>query len=299
MQWLNYHHLLYFWTVAREGSVTRACEKLHLTQPTISAQLRQLEKSLGAKLFERQGRRLVLTDTGRAALQYADEIFALGQEMQEVVAGRPVHRPLPIKVGIPDALPKLIAFRILEPVFRMPEKVQLHCAEGNLETLYADMAAHQLDLVLSDSPAAPGIRLRAFSHLLGESTTTVFGTAPLAATFAKKFPQSLSDAPILLPGPGTLLKRTLDQWFDDRKIRPQVVAEIQDGALTKTFGSAGLGLFVAPSAIEKEVCAQYKVRVIGRLEEVKERFYVITPERRIKHPAATAITTEARERLFA
>lgn len=298
MQWLNYHHLLYFWTVAREGSVTRACERLHLTQPTISAQLRQLEQSLGAKLFERKGRRLELTDTGRAALQYADEIFSLGQEMQDVIAGRPVHRPVPVKVGIPDALPKLIAFRILEPLFRMPEKVQLHCAEGNLEALYADMAAHQLDLVLSDSPAAPGIRLRAFSHLLGESPTTVFATASLAGKFAKKFPASLADAPMLLPGPGSLLRRTLDQWFDDHKIQPRVVAEIQDCALMKTFGSAGLGLFVVPSAIEDEVCAQYKVRVVGRLDQVRERFYAITPERRIKHPALVAITTEARERLF-
>jgi LysR family transcriptional activator of nhaA len=160
------------------------------------------------------------------------------------------------------------------------------------------MAAHQLDLVLSDSPAAPGIRLRAFSHLLGESATTVFGAASLAAKFAKKFPNSLADAPILLPSPGTLLRRTLDQWFDDHKIHPQVVAEIQDGALLKTFGAAGLGLFVVPSAIEKEVCSQYKVRALGRLEEVRERFYAITPERRIKHPAIVAITTEARERLF-
>jgi LysR family transcriptional activator of nhaA len=215
-----------------------------------------------------------------------------------VVAGRPIHRPLPVKVGIPDALPKLIAFRILEPLFRMPEKVQLHCMEGNLEALYADMAAHQLDLVLSDSPAAAGIRLRAFSHLLGESATTVFGTTTLAAKFAKKFPHSLADAPMLLPGPGTLLRRTLDEWFDDHKIHPQVVAEIQDGALLKTFGAAGLGLFVVPSAIEKEVCSQYKVRALGRLEEVRERFYAITPERRIKHPAIVAITTEARERLF-
>jgi LysR family transcriptional activator of nhaA len=298
MQWLNYHHLLYFWMVAREGSVTKACEKLHLSQPTISAQLRQLEKSLGIKLFERQGRRLALTDTGHAVLQYADEIFALGQEMQDVVAGRPVHRPLPIKVGIPDALPKLIAFRILEPLFRMPEKVQLQCTEGNLETLYADMAAHQLDLVLSDSPAAPGIRLRAFSHLLGESAITVFGTTKLAATFTKRFPHSLADAPMLLPSPGTLLRRTLDQWFDDHQIRPQVVAEIQDGALMKTFGAAGIGLFVVSSAIEKEVCSQYKVRVVGRIEGVRERFYAITPERRIKHPALVAITTEARDRLF-
>jgi LysR family transcriptional activator of nhaA len=298
MQWLNYHHLLYFWTVAREGSVTRACEKLHLSQPTISAQLRQLEKSLGAKLFERQGRRLSLTDTGRAVLQYADEIFALGQEMQEVVAGRPVHRPLPFKVGIPDGLPKLIAFRILEPLFRMPEKVQLHCTEGNLETLYADMAAHQLDLVLSDSPATPGIRLRAFSHFLGESAITVFGTASLAAKFTRKFPDSLDNAPMLLPSPETLLRRALDQWFDDHKIHSQVVAEIQDGALMKTFGAAGLGIFFAPTAIEKEVCAHYKVRKLGRLEQVKERFYVITPERRIKHPAAIAIATESRECLF-
>jgi len=299
MAWLNYHHLLYFWTVAREGGVTKACNKLHLAQPTISAQLKQLERALGAKLFEREGRRLVLTETGRVTLQYADEIFSLGREMQEVLAGRAVERPLPIKVGIPDFLPKLIAYRVLEPVFRLPESVQLVCTEGKLDDLYAEMAAHQIDLVISDSPATPGQRLRVFSHLLGESPVTLFGTPKLAARYRRRFPGGLDDAPLVLPTGGALLRRMLDQWFDKQNIRPRVVAEIEDGALMKTFGEAGLGLFFASSAIEREVCRQYKVRPVGRLADVSERYYAITPERRIKHPGVAAITAEARASLFA
>lgn len=299
MQWLNYHHLLYFWMVAREGSVTRACEKLHLAQPTVSAQLRQLEKALGAKLFERQGRSLVLTETGRVAMQYAEEIFSLGGEMQEVLAGGLRERSLPVKVGVPDVLPKLVIYRILEPVLRLPESVQLICTEGKLDELFAEMAAHQIDLVISDSPASPGVRLRAFSHLLGESAVAVFGATALATKYGKRFPDSLAEAPLLLPSGRTLLRRSLDQWFDARGVQPHVVAEIEDSALLMTFGEAGLGLFVASTAIEEEVCRQYRVRVLGRIDEIKERFYVISPERRIKHPAVAAITTEARQSLFA
>jgi len=298
MQWLNYHHLLYFWSVAREGGVSRACAKLHVAQPTVSAQLRQLEKALGVKLFERQGRNLALTETGRLALRYADEIFALGQELQEVLAGGPRERLLPIKVGVPDALPKLITYHILKPLFESPDDVQLHCREGTLDDLYTQMAGHEIDLVISDSPATPGIRVRAFSHLLGESPVSVFGAAPLAAKFGRRFPESLADAPWLLPTGRTLLRRSLDQWFDARGWQPRVAAEIEDSALLMTFGEVGRGLFVASTAIEAEVSRQYRVRVVGRLADVTERFYAITPERRIKHPAAAAITAAARRGLF-
>lgn len=298
MDWLNYHHLLYFWTVAREGSVTRACQRLQLAQPTVSAQVRQLEKRLGAKLFQRKGRHLTLTDTGRVVLEYADEIFLLGRELQDVLAGRPAERPLRFTVGVPDALPKLITYRILEPALRLPDGVQLVCVEGKMEQLYAELAAHQLDLLISDSPAGPGVRVRAFSHLLGESTVSVFGVPSLAAKYARQFPRSLRDAPLLLPTRNALVRRSLDQWFDAQAIRPRVVGEIEDSALLKTFGQAGSGLFLASTVIQKEICRQFKVRCLGRLEAIKERFYAITPERRTKHPAIVAITKEARRELF-
>lgn len=298
MDWLNYHHLLYFWTVAREGSVTQAADRLQLTQPTVSAQLRQLEKRVGAKLFTRQGRSLALTATGRMVLEYADEIFSLGRELQDVLAGRPAERPLRFTVGVPDALPKLITYRILEPALKLADAIQLVCVEGKMEQLYAQMAAHQLDLVIADSPAGPGVRVRAFSHLLGESTVSVFGAPALAAKYARRFPLSLADAPLLLPTRNTLGRRSLDQWFDAQAIRPRVVGEIEDNALLKTFGQAGAGLFVGSTAIETEICRQFKVRCLGRLEAVTERFYAITPERRTKHPAIVAITKEARQELF-
>jgi LysR family transcriptional activator of nhaA len=298
MDWLNYHHLLYFWTVAHEGGVTRAGERLHLAQPTISTQLRQLEKRLGARLFERQGRNLVLTETGRLVLEYADEIFSLGRELQDVLAERPVERPLRFTVGVPDALPKLITYRILEPALRLPKGVQLVCVEGKIEQLYAELAGHQLDLLIADSPAGPGIRVRAFSHLLGESTVSVFGAPSLAAKHARPFPQSLNNAPLLLPTRNTLVRRSLDQWFDARAIRPRIVGEIEDDALLKTFGQAGLGLFVGSTAIQEEICRQFKVRCLGQLEAIKERFYAITPERRTRHPAIVEITKEARRELF-
>jgi LysR family transcriptional activator of nhaA len=298
VDWLNYHHLLYFWTVAQAGSVTKACERLQLAQPTISAQLQQLEKRVGAKLFQRQGRHLALTETGRMVLDYADEIFSLGRELQDVLAGQPAERPLRFTVGVPDALPKLITFRILEPALKLPDAVQLVCVEGKIEHLYAEFAGHELDLLIADSPAGPGMRVRAFSHLLGECAVSVFGAAGLAAKYTRGFPQSLNDAPMLLPTRNTLVRRSLDQWFDAQGIRPRIAGEIEDSALLKTFGQAGLGLFVGTSAIEAEICRQYKVRRIGRLEAVKERFYAITPERRTKHPAIVAITKEARQELF-
>ena len=298
MDWLNYHHLLYFWVVASEGSVTAACERLHLAQPTISSQVKKLEKSIGRELFKRSGRGLVLTETGKLVFEYADEIFSLGRELTEVIGGQQPDRPLRFAVGVPDVLPKLITFRILEPVINMPEPVRLVCVEGAFDDLLIDMAAHRLDLVLSDSPAHPSTSIRVFNHLLGQCAVSVFGTPPQARRLKKRFPDSLSGEKVLLPTRNTVLRRSLDQWFDSRDIHPSVAAEFQDSALTKTFGQAGLGAFFAPSAIEDEVCRQFKVQVVGRLEDVSEHFFAVSPERRIKHPAVEELTKEARRELF-
>ncbi len=299
MNWLNYHHLLYFWTVAREGSIVRACEQLHVAQPTISSQLRKLEKSLGSPLFKRVGRNLVLTETGQLVLRYADEIFSLGRELTDVLQGRPTGSPLRFLVGVADVLPKLIAYRLLRPALELPEPVQLTCDEGKLDDLLIELASHRLDIVLSDSPIGPTVNVRAFSHLLGECSVSVFGVAKLARKYRQGFPASLDGAPFLLPIGTTALRRSLDHWFESQKIRPRVVAEFEDSALLKVFAQQGLGLFVAPSVIEKETCRQYRVRPIGELPAVKERYYAISVERKLKHPAVVVISETAREELFA
>ncbi|GAB6046340.1 transcriptional activator NhaR [Methyloparacoccus murrellii] len=289
MSRLNYHHLHYFWTVAREGSIARASESLHLTQPTISAQLAQFEAAIGEKLFERVGRGLVLTDTGRGVFEYAEEIFALGRELTQFLKGRAVGRGSRLAVGIAQALPKLAVTRLLEPALRLPEPVQLHCFEDKSERLLADLSVHALDLVLSDVPATPHSGAGVFNHLLGECEASVFGTADLASRYGPDFPRSLSGAPFLLPTQNLALRRLLDQWFDAEGIWPDVRAEIEDSALMKTFGSAGMGLFLAPTMVAEAICRQYGVVRLGPLDAIHERFYVITAQRRIKHPAIVAI----------
>ena len=298
MKWLNYHHLLYFWVVAREGSIARACDQLDLAQPTISSQLRSLEKSLGEKLFKRVGRNLVLTEAGSVVFRYADEIFTLGRELTDVLRGRPSGSPVKFTVGVPDVLPKLIAYRLLEPALRMPEDVQLTCVEGRLPDLLSDLAVHRLDVVLSEAAMPPTYNIRAYSHLLGECGVSLFAPASLAKRLRRDFPGSLEEAPILLPVRTTTLRRTLDMWFDSNDIRPAIVGEFEDSALMKVFGQAGLGAFVAPSAIADEVCRQYRVRVVGELPGLRERFYAISVERRLKHPAVVALSEAARSELF-
>jgi len=297
--WLNYHHLLYFWTVAREGSITRAGDVLHLTQPAISAQLHTLERALGEKLFERRGRQLALTDTGRLVYRYAEEIFTIGRELQETLAGRPTGRPPRLVVGVVDSMPKLMIYRLLERAVRGAEPVQLVLREGTAERLLADLAIHTVDVVLSDAPVPPTVRVKAFSHLLGECGVTIFGTPTLLAAHKRGFPVSLAGAPFLLPMEGSTLRRSLDVWFAEMDIRPNVVAEIEDSAVLKVFGQAGVGLFAAPTAVEREVRRQYGVRVVGRVEDIRERFYAISAERRIRHPAVLAISSSARRELFA
>lgn len=298
MDWLNYHHLLYFWTVAREGSVSRAAERLQLTQPTLSNQIKKLEKSLGADLFDRVGRSLVLTETGQLVYRYADEIFALGRELTDTLKGSPSRDRILLSVGVPDVLPKLVVYRLLRPALELEERVQLSCYEGKLHDLLADLALHRLDLVLADSPITPQLHIRAFNHLLGECGATVFGTRELAERCAGRFPRSLHGAPMLLPTQNTALRRALEQWFDEQDIRPQIIHEFEDSAVMKVFGQAGEGLFVAPSAIEREITRQYSVQQIGRIDAVRERFYAISVERRLKHPAVVAISTAARQKLF-
>ena len=298
MEWLNYHHLLYFWTVAREGSVARACEKLHLAQPTISAQLRRLEKSLGEKLFKKVGRNLVLSEFGQTVYRYADEIFSVGRELMDAVRGRPTGRPLRLAVGIADVVPKLIAYRLLEPALHMPEPVQVLCREDKPDRLLAELALHGLDIVLSDAPPGPTVKVRAFGHLLGECGISVFGTADLAREYRRKFPHSLDGAPFLLPTTNTTLRRSLDEWFESEGIRPMVRGEFEDSALLKVFGQSGAGLFVTATPIEKEVERQYGVRVIGRVESIRAQFYAVSIERKLKHPGVVAISQAAREKLF-
>ncbi|MEW6267792.1 MAG: transcriptional activator NhaR [Thermodesulfobacteriota bacterium] len=298
VEWLNYHHLLYFWMVAREGSVTRASAELRLAQPTVSTQIHLLEQALGEKLFVRSGRHLALTDVGREVYRYADEIFALGRELLDVVRQRSSGRVMRLSVGVADVLPKLVVYRLLEPVRKLAQPVHIVCREGKPEPLLAELALHKLDLLLVDTPVGATTSVKAFHHLLGECGITFFAAPALAARFRRRFPASLRGAPMLLPAEGTVLRRSLEQWFESTGHRPQIVSEFEDGALLKAFGQAGAGVFPAPSVIEAEVRRQYGVGVVGRVDAVRERFYAVSHERRLKHPAVVAVCEAAREKLF-
>jgi LysR family transcriptional activator of nhaA len=298
VEWLNYHHLLYFWTVAKEGSIARASEKLRLTQATISAQISSFERTLGEKLFNRIGRRLVLTETGRVAFRYADEIFTLGREFMDTLKGRPTGKPLRFRVGIADVLPKLIAQRLLEPAFQISQPLRVVCHEGKTDSLLAQLILHELDLVLTDSGVDSGVKVKAFNHLLGECGLSIFAAPKIAAQYRREFPRSLDGAPFLLPTDNTAMRRSLNQWFDHEKIQPVIIGEFEDSALLKVFGQLGKGLFAAPSVIDSEVEQQYGVQLVGRLAHIRERFYAISVERKLKHPAVIAICESAKKELF-
>lgn len=298
VDWLNYHHLLYFWMVAKEGGITAAAEILHLSQPTLSTQIQKLERSMGVKLFERKGRAMLLTETGQTVFRYADEIFSLGRELTDAVRGLPSDDSLRLHVGVPDVLPKLIVYRLLHPVLAMDEQVKLVCYEGKLNDLLSELAMHRLDVVFANSPLTPDLNVRAFNHLLGQCDVTVFGTQELAAKYKPGFPSSLNGAPMLLPTQNTAMRRALEQWFDDNDVRPEVMHEFEDSALLKVFGQAGAGLIVVPTPVADEVGRQYTLKPLGKLPEVTERFYAISVERRLKHPAVLAISKAARENLF-
>ncbi|MBW2108527.1 MAG: transcriptional activator NhaR, partial [Deltaproteobacteria bacterium] len=279
MEWLNYHHLFYFWTVMKEGGVTAAGKRLRLSPSTVSAQITALEQALDAKLFRRVGRGLVPTDLGRTVFVYADEIFSLGREMMDTIRGRPVVGPLSLKVGVVDVLPKLMVRRILEPVFGLSEQVHLVCYENKEHALLADLAVHRLDMVLSDAPVQKGLPIKAYNHFLGECGVTFFAAEKLANTVREEFPQSLDQAPVLLPLEMTALRQSQQRWFDAIGVNPLIVAEFEDSALLKEFGQHGDGIFAAPSVIEKQVCRQYQVQIVGRTGAVREQFYAISLER--------------------
>jgi LysR family transcriptional activator of nhaA len=298
MEWVNYHHLLYFWTVAREGSLGRASAELRLAQSTVSKQIHQFEEALGHQLFERSGRRLVLTESGRVVFRYAEEIFGLGREMLDTLRDRPVGKPLRVTVGVADVVPKLVVESVVAPALKLAGPVCLVCREGKPDRLLADLAIHDLDVVLMDGPAGPHVKVKAFNHLLGTSDIAFFGHPSLAARYRRGFPASLHEAPVLLPTENTVMRTSLDQWFESQGVQPTVVGEFEDTALLTVFGLRGLGLFPAPSVIAKEVAEQYKVRMIGTLTGVRERLYAVTVERRIKHPAVVAICETAKAMVF-
>jgi LysR family transcriptional regulator, transcriptional activator of nhaA len=295
---LNYQHLFYFWTVAREGGVVRAAERLRLAQPTISVQVRALEESLGERLFTRRGRTLVLTDTGRTVYEYADQIFSLGRELVDTVRDRPTGRALRLSVGIVDVMSKAIAHRLLAPALAIGGGVHLVCREDRAERLLVELSVHGLDVVLTDGPVAGAIKVRAFTHLLGESGVSFFAAARLAASLRRRFPESLTQAPMLLPTENTMMRRHLDQWFADRGIRPAIVGEFEDSALLSVFAQSGHGVTAAPTVVEREMRTQFGLRVVGRVADVRERFYAVSVERRIKHPGVVAISEAAKTQLF-
>jgi LysR family transcriptional activator of nhaA len=297
-KWLNYHHLLYFWAVAREGSIVRASEELGVSQPSISLQIKELERALGRKLFERAGRRLVLTDAGRVVYGYASEIFALGRQLMDAVDRQPAGRALRLAVGITDAIPKTLARVLLEPALALPQPVRLVCREDKVDRLLMDLAANRLDMVLGDAPIGSGVHVRGFNHLLGECGVTFFAAPVLAAKLRRGFPKSLDAAPLLLPTDNTALRRSLDLWFDSRRVAPLVEAEFEDAAMMYSFGQAGLGAFPAPSVVREEVSRQHEVRVIGETDAVTERFYAISTEQKLQHPAVVAIRETARRETF-
>ena len=299
MEWLNYHHLQYFWMVAREGSVTRASEKLRLSQPTVSAQIKRLEKALGLKLFTRQGRALVLSDAGRVVFHYAEEIFRTGRDLLETVGRGQTGRGLPLTVGVSNAVPKLIAVRLLRPVMAGPDGMRIVCREENTEQLLALLATHALDVALIDTPAPPHVRVKVFNHLLGESGTAFFAPAKVASKLARRFPASLDEVAMVVPTANTELRRGLDEWFERIGIRPRIVGEFEDPALMKAFGSDAGVVFPGPAVAEADIARVYNVKVVGRTADVQERYYAISVERRLTHPGVLAITTAARDDVFA
>jgi len=298
MDWLNYHHLRYFWLVAREGGLVRAAAKSHVAHQTVGSQIRLLEQSLGEKLFAKQGRRLVLTESGRVVQRYAEEIFGVGADLQAALLGRPAGKPQAFRVGVADAMPKLVAEQLLRPARSLTPAVRIVCHEGQPENLFAQLALHALDVVLADAPVGGEVGVRAYNHLLGQSPVGLFAGARLAHTLRSRWPRSLTGAPMVLPTPNTALRRSLDAWFDRQNIIPAIVAEIDDSALLQAFASDGRVVFPASEAVAAALRAQFGLVRAGRAGDVHESFYVISVQRRLTHPAVVAITEVARQRIF-
>jgi LysR family transcriptional activator of nhaA len=292
MEWLNYHHLRYFWTVAKEGSLARAAATLHVSQPSISEQVRELEEALGEKLFRREGRGNKLTDAGQVVLGYAEEIFMLGRELTNAVKQRPGAKVLRFYVGVVDSFPKLVTNEILQPVFSMEQTIHVICREGKMEDLLAQLAAHRLDIVLSDEPASSSVNFKTFTHPLAETGTTFCAEKRLAAKLKRGFPKSLHRAPALLPAENTALRRALETWFRAQDLQPKVVAEFEDLALMKVMAAEGRGFIAVPTVAARDAVGHYGFHTIGTTDRCRMQFHAITAERRIVHPAVALITRQ-------
>lgn len=295
---LNYQHLFYFWVVANEQSVTLASKKLSLSPSTISTQIRTLEEHLGVTLFERTNRAMTLTEMGERIHSYAEDIFSLGQEMLDMVHGHLNNRLLKLRIGLSDAIPKLVALKLIEPALHLDNPVQLICREDHSEPLLAELAAHRIDVILQDAPVSASAPIRAFNHLLGESCIKLFASPSLLDAHPISTPADLDGAPFLLPPPHTTLRISVDEWFDTHKIRPRLVGEFEDSALMKTFGQQGIGFFPAPGIISEEIQSQYHVDELFELEGVIERFYAVSLEQRLEHPGVQVLANTARDQIF-
>lgn len=294
---MNLKHLQYFWMVANLGGISRAAEQLNLTPQTVSGQIRHLEEDFGVALFRPAGRGLELTEAGRLALSYAEEILHLGEEMKQALSTRQ-RSPTPVlRLGITDAVPKSFAYRLLAPVGKLPEPVRLVCREGSLDMLLAELALQRIDLVVADRPMPSGLAIRGHSHKLGESALAFFGVESLCAD-RLDFPECLKDAPLLLPGKLAAVRGQIDRWLNDQRLKPRLMGEFDDGALMKAFGRAGAGFFPGPAVLADEICLSYNVRCIGQVDEIQEGFWAITAERRVSHPAIMTVMESARVALF-
>jgi len=298
MDWLNYHHLLYFWTVAREGTIARAGSKLLLAQSTISGQIRSLEQSLHTKLFERVGRNLVLTEQGKMVYRYADEIFSLGRDLRATLDGRPEGSMSRLEVGVADVLPRWIVYLLLEPALKLTEQFQLICHDDKTDRLLSRLVLNELDVVLTDIPSGPLVKIRAYNHMLGDCGVSFLASTKLATKYRRGFPKSLDQAPFLLPLEGTALRRSLDEWFTQEGIRPIVRCEFGDRDLFEVFAHAGTGVFATPTLLEQRIRRQFAVQVVGRVEAIREKYFAISTERKLKHPGVIAISEAARKQLF-
>ena len=300
MAGLNFKHLRYFWMVAKSGSIARASEQLHLTPQSISGQLSEFEDVLGVKLFRRVGRGLELTETGQRMLGYADQIFTLGNELLESLQDGGQTLSVPFRVGIADSVPKMVAYRLVQPSLASRDPIKLICREGRLTTLLADLSVHRLDMVIADRPMPGNLNVRGYDHFLGESGVSVFAAESLVRQGGgRAFPAVLDGAPVLMPGAEVALHSRMLRWFESERLRPRVVGEFDDSALMMAFGQAGAGFFIGPSAIEEHVVRQYEVQVVGRIETVREQIYAITNERKLTHPIIAAICQVAQHDIFA
>ena len=296
---MNFKHLYYFWVTAKAGGIMRAGEQLHTTPQTLSGQIKLLEERLGSKLFRKNGRQLELTDDGRLALDYADQIFTLGAEMESAIRqARGGRRVLDFRVGVADSVAKSVVYRLLEPALSISEPVKLICSEGKFPDLVAQLALHRLDLVISDEALSRRISVKAFNHPLGRSTMSFFCAPVLKSRLQGRFPECLNDMPMLIQGASASIRQQLEGWLTRHQLHPQVIGEFDDVALMKAFGREGRGVFLAPTVLEAETLEQFGVEVIGRTEELVEEFYAVSVERRITHPCVVAITDAARGQLF-